>query len=97
MTIQEMLSTSTLHATRAAPRYLLRAINPETGETHDGRYLTMKAALTKLAELLPDECAIEIWSSSSLESHARPRPTNKHRRTDRQRKSAGSARSHGAY
>lgn len=95
MTIQEMLSTSTLHATGPAPRYLLRAINPETGETHDGRYLTMKAALTKLAELLPDECAIEIWSSSSLESHARP--AGKRRRTDRERKPAGFARSHGAY
>lgn len=93
MTIQEMLSTSTLHATRPAPRYLLRAINPETGETLDGRYLTMRAALTKVAELLPDDCAIEIWSSSSLESHARPA----RRRGRTERKSAGFARSHGAY
>ena len=96
MTIQGMLSTSTLHAVRPAARYLLRAINPETGETLDGRYLTMKAALTKVAELLPDRCAIELWSSSALESRARPRPAGKRRRTDHERKSAGLARSHGA-
>lgn len=96
MTIEEMLSTSPFHATRPAARYLLRAINTETGESLDSRYLTMKAALTKVAELLPDEYAIEIWSSSSLESHARPRPVGKRRRMDRERKSAGFARSHGA-
>jgi hypothetical protein len=89
-----MLSTSPFHGTRPPARYLLRAINPATGETLDGRYLTMKAALTKAAQLLPDECAIEIWSSSSLESHARPRPAGKRRRAERERGRAGMGRSH---
>jgi hypothetical protein len=79
MTIEEMLSTPTLHPAKPPARYLVRAINPATGQTIDGRYLTMKAALAKLAELLPDECCVEIWSSAALESRVRSRPAVKRR------------------
>src|SRR5260221_2708315 len=73
MTIAEMLSMPTLNAAKPPARYLLRAFNPVTGQAIDGRYLTMKAALAKVAQLLPDECSIEIWSSASLENPARSR------------------------
>ena len=98
MTIEEMLSMPTLQAAKPPARYLLRAVNPVTGEALDSRYLTMKAALAKAAKLLPDEYCIEIWSSASLESRARPRLAAK-RRHDR----AGGAQrvdaagSHGGY
>ena len=77
MTIEKTLSASVLHSARPTARYLLRTVDPVTGDTHDDRYLTMKAALTKVAELLPNEYAIEIWSPSSLESHGRRRPCRK--------------------
>ena len=83
MTIEEMLSMPTLHAAKAPARYLLRAVNPVTGQTLDSRYLTMKAALAKVAELLPDDYCIEIWSAASLERRARSRPAVKRRRHDR--------------
>ena len=103
MTIEEMLSMPTLHAAKPPARYLLRAFNPVTGQALDGRYLTMKAALAKVAELLPDECSIEIWSSASLENRARSRAPVKRRgraRTDdapRQMRVAAAGRSHGGY
>jgi hypothetical protein len=77
MTIAEMLSMPTLHAAKPPARYLLRAVNSVTGQMLDVRYLTMKAALTKVAELLPDEYSIEIWSSAALENRARTRPALK--------------------
>jgi hypothetical protein len=104
MTIADMLSMPTLHAAKSPGRYLLRAVNPVTGQTHDGRYLTMKAALTKVAELLPDECSIEIWSSASLESRARSLPSVKRRGRAgaraadmREMAHADRGRSHGGY
>lgn len=104
MTIEEMLSTSTLHASKPAARYLLRAVNPVTGQSLDSRYLTMDAALAKVAELLPDEYSIEIWSSAALESHAQPRRPGKRKRTDRDRRRglaisalADAGRSHGGF
>ncbi len=104
MTFEELLSTSTLHASKPAARYLLRAVNPVTGQTRDSRYLTMDAALAKVAELLADEYSIEIWSSSALEGHARPRRPGLRKRTDRDRRrglaasaAADAGRSHGRF
>lgn len=102
MTIEEMLSMPTLHAANPPARYLLRAFNPVTGQALDGRYLTMKAALAKVAELLPDEYCIEIWSSASLENRARVRPPVKRRGrasadAPREMRVAAAGRSHGGY
>lgn len=95
MTIAEMLSMPTLHAAKPPARYLLRAVNSVTGQMLDGRYLTMKAALTKVAELLPDEYSIEIWSSAALENRARTRPALKRGRPRTRIATAGGARGAG--
>jgi hypothetical protein len=97
MTIAEMLSMPTLHAAKPPARYLLRAFNPVTGQAVDGRYLTMKAALAKVAELLPDDCSIEIWSSATLEGRTRTRPALKRNGRTRMDGVKGAGRSHGGH
>jgi hypothetical protein len=97
MTIEEMLSMPTLHAAKPPARYLLRAFNPVTGEALDSRHLTMKAALAKVAKLLPEDYCLEIWSSASLENRARSRPAVKRRGPVRARDVADAGRSHGGY
>jgi hypothetical protein len=97
MTIAEMLSMPTLQAAKPPARYLLRAVNPVTGQMLDGRYLTMKAALAKVAELLPDNCSIEIWSSAALEGRTRTQPARKRNSQARVAGAKSAGRSHGGH
>lgn len=83
MTIEDLLSMSPLQAAKPPARYLLHAVHPLTGHTVDSRYLTMKATLSRAADLLADDYCIEIWSSASLENRSRTRAGT--RRHDRPR------------
>jgi hypothetical protein len=54
-------------------RYRLRGLQSATGQTFDGRYSTIMAALVRASALLREGYRIEIWSPASLEGRARSR------------------------
>ena len=63
-----LLDVPRLRTRKPPARYLLRAMDPDTGKALDRTYYTMKAALDRGAAHMRDGYYIEIWSPAFLES-----------------------------